>query len=179
MGFVGCTQIRRRIQRYQLERQQRQPDAGWTEWRLNVPLLLVYDDAVCLLLFACEAFLWRGVWNLNATFLLSDLLVGGWVNHAAGTVIMMTLQLFSYVGICGCALDDDPPADEGTYANDRIRRCASLVRWLTSRQPCSRCKCLAFSRRWRIRLQRAGKRTAPRVAATVNQSINQNLFSEQ
>ena len=76
-------------------------------------LLLVYDDAVCLLLFVCEAFLWRGVWNLNATFMLSDLLLGGWFNHAAGTAVMMTLQLFSYVGICGCACDRDVPSDEG------------------------------------------------------------------
>ena len=65
------------------------------------------------MLFACEAFLWRGVWNLNATFMFSDLFLGGWINHAVGTVVMMPLQLFSYVGVCGCARDDDTPGDEG------------------------------------------------------------------
>jgi len=76
-------------------------------------VLLAFDDVVCLLLFASEAFLWRGVWNLNATFMISDLFLGGWVNHAAGTVILTALQLFSYVGICGCARDHDSPPEEG------------------------------------------------------------------
>lgn len=112
------------IQRYQQQQPQPQhhhhhhhhhhdPDASRSECRLNVPLLLVYDDLVCLMVFVCEAFLWRGVWNLNATFMFSDLFLGGWVNHAAGTVILMSLQLFSYVGICGCGRDDDTPTDEG------------------------------------------------------------------
>ena len=111
------------IQRYQQQQPQPQhhhhhhhhhdSDASRSECRLNVPLLLVYDDLVCLMVFVCEAFLWRGVWNLNATFMFSDLFLGGWVNHAAGTVILMSLQLFSYVGICGCGRDDDTPTDEG------------------------------------------------------------------
>jgi len=88
-------------------------DTSWSECRPNPPVLRVYDNAVCLLLFASEAFLWRGVWNLNSTFMISDLFLGGWINHAAGTVVLMMLQLFSYVGICGCARDDDTPSDEG------------------------------------------------------------------
>ena len=110
------SQVRARIQHYQQQQQQQQqhhPDISGTNNRLTPPLLLVYDDSVCLLLFACEAFLWRGVWNLNATFMIADLFLGGWVNQAAGAVIMMILQLFSYVGVCGCALDDDTPSDEG------------------------------------------------------------------
>jgi len=99
---------------YQQYQQQHEPSPGTSSCRpSNRLLLLIYDDAVCFLLFFCEAFLWRGVWNLNATFMFSDLFLGGWVNHAAGTVIMMALQLFSYVGICGCARDDDVPTDEG------------------------------------------------------------------
>ena len=106
-----------KIQRYQQQQQQQQhhhSDTSWSECPVSCPsLLFIYDDAICLLLFVCEAFLWRGVWNLNATFMLSDLFVGGWVNHAVGTVLMMTLQVFSYVGVCGCARDDDVPSDEG------------------------------------------------------------------
>ena len=115
------SQVRARIQHYQ-QQQQQHPGTGWTEYRPKPPLLLVYDDSVCLLLFACEAFLWRGVWNLNATFMIADLFLGGWINHAAGTVIMMTLQLFSYVGVCGCAVDDDTNSEEGQRRNSHNYR---------------------------------------------------------
>jgi hypothetical protein len=52
-----------------------------------------------------EIFLWRGGWNLNTIFIVEDPLVGGWVNHCIGTFLLMSLQLFSYAGACGCALD--------------------------------------------------------------------------
>ena len=105
------SQVRMTIQHYQ-QQQQHHHHPG-TSCRFDPPLLLVYDDIVCFLLFVCEAFLWRGVWNLNARFMIADLFLGGWVNHAAGTFIMMILQLFSYVGVCGCARDEDTPSDEG------------------------------------------------------------------
>jgi len=115
-----CLQVRRKIQEYESEQQQHQQgEPSWSESCFNPSLLLVFDDTVCLTLFVCEAFLWRGVWNLNATFMLSDLFLGGWVNHAAGTVVLMVLQLFSYVGICGCARDDDVPSDEGKKSDGR------------------------------------------------------------
>ena len=117
--YATVWQVRTMIQqRYQQQQQQllhrHHRDTSRSECRPNPPLLLLFDDAVCLLLFASEAFLWRGVWNLNATFLIADPCLGGWVNHAAGTAVLMLLQLFSYVGVCGCARDDDVPSDEGT-----------------------------------------------------------------
>lgn len=66
---------------------------------------LAVDDLVTFVQFASEAFLWRGAWNLNARFLIPDPCVGGWVNLALGTALLMSLQLFSYVGGCGTAVD--------------------------------------------------------------------------
>jgi len=120
-------QVRMRIQQYHQQQQQRDElSRSWTG--CAVPLVLVYDDAVCLLLFACEAFLWRGVWNLNATFMIADPRLGGWLNHAVGSLILFALQLFSYVGICGCARDQDTPTDEGNPAANHSTR--------TQRDPC-------------------------------------------
>jgi hypothetical protein len=69
----------------------------------------VWQDVVGGLQFVCAVFLWRGAWSLNERYLIADKLIGGWVNHVMGTVLLMALQLFSYVGACGCALDDPNP----------------------------------------------------------------------
>jgi len=76
--------------------------ARWHGWHR-----LIFDDVITFLLFASEAFLWRGAWNLNARFLIEDTLVGGWTNHVIGTALLMSFQLFSYVGSCGCSTDGE------------------------------------------------------------------------
>lgn len=68
-------------------------------------LRLIWEDWVFTCVFFMETFLWRGGWNLNAIFIIQDPLIGGWVNHCIGTFLLMSLQLFSYAGACGCALD--------------------------------------------------------------------------
>jgi Fuseless len=74
--------------------------ARWHGWRR-----LVVDDVVTFMQFVSEAFLWRGAWNLNTKFVITDPFLGGWVNHAIGTFLLMSLQIFSYVGTVGCSLD--------------------------------------------------------------------------
>ena len=76
--------------------------ARWRGWHR-----LIVDDVITFLQFASEAFLWLGAWNLNVRFLIQDHLVGGWTNHIIGAVLLMSFQLFSYVGSCGCTTDGE------------------------------------------------------------------------
>ena len=88
-------------------------------------LRLLYEDAIFLTVFAAESLMWRGGWNLNAMFIIADPMVGGWVNHAIGTVLLLSLQLFSFVGSCGCARDGHDIASEtevdSIYATKYLR----------------------------------------------------------
>ena len=76
---------------------------------------LLYEDFIYLITSLCQFFIWRGGWNLNARYLLADPLVGGWVNHVVGTILLMCLQLFSYVSACGCALDGFDPRGKAIF----------------------------------------------------------------
>ena len=72
----------------------------WRGWRR-----LVVDDVITLAQFISESLMWYGTWNLNAQFIIPDPFLGGWVNHAIGTFLMMSLQIFGYVSGVGCSLD--------------------------------------------------------------------------
>lgn len=95
-------------------------DVGGRWWRL------VWEDVAFFVVFVGEGFLWLGAWNINATYLIADPLVGGWVNHAIGTSALFALQLFSYAGACGCSIDWMEPGetvtvDGGFYSTRYLR----------------------------------------------------------
>jgi hypothetical protein len=50
-------------------------------------------------------FLWRGAWHLNTRYLILDQTLGGWVNHAVGSAVLMVTGTFSLVGSAGVDLD--------------------------------------------------------------------------
>lgn len=68
--------------------------------------LRIYENLVFLLIFCCEAFLWLGAWNLNSTYIVPDKKVGGWINHAFGSFLLIILGLMTFGGYCGCGSDD-------------------------------------------------------------------------
>ena len=87
----------------------------------------LYEQTIFILVFIAEGFLWEGAWNLNSTYVISDLKVGGWVNHLLGTFILFHMGLTSDGGACGCVKDEPVLGGSGTkgtphlYPNKFIR----------------------------------------------------------
>lgn len=89
----------------------------------NHPFLrLIWEDCIFTCVFFVETFLWRGGWNLNTLFIIQDPLVGGWVNHCIGTLLLMSLQVFSHAGACGCALDTTSRSEHGVLFGTKYLR---------------------------------------------------------
>ena len=84
-------------------------------------LTLLYEDLVYAVVFVSEWFLWRGGWNLNTSYVIADPLIGGWVNFVIGTVLLFALQLFSFVGGCGCSLDGQKSPNDVMFSTEYIR----------------------------------------------------------
>lgn len=66
----------------------------------------LYEQTIFILIFIAEGFLWEGAWNLNSTYVISDLKVGGWVNHLMGSFVLFMMGLTSDGGTCGCVRDE-------------------------------------------------------------------------
>lgn len=96
-------------------------------------LRLIYEDIVYLVVFGAVSLIWRGTWNLNVIFIFTDPKVGGWVNLGIGTFLLMSLQLMSYAGCCGCAFDgrDSNPRD-AFYPTKYIRAYIQQRQQITS-----------------------------------------------
>lgn len=85
-------------------------------------LKLLWEDLIFTIVFLTETFLWRGGWNLDTTFIIKDPLVGGLVNHCIGTFLLMSFQLFGYVGTCGCILDNATPCERDVIYDTKYLR---------------------------------------------------------
>ena len=86
-----------------------------TRWKSSFYRSLAFDQTITMLQYFSSLLLWRGAWNLNMRFVISDPLVGGWVNHVIGTVLLMSLQQFSIIGSCDCSMDyAQPSSDDAT-----------------------------------------------------------------
>ena len=46
---------------------------------------ILYEDFIYLCAMVVLFLAWHGGWYLNATYMLGDLEIGGWVNHVIGT----------------------------------------------------------------------------------------------
>ena len=92
------------------------------EARLGRRARTAWEDLVYFVTFLSMAFLWRGAWNLDQHYILPDRLIGGWVHHVTGTALLIGLQLISFVGGCGCALDGTETARDGIFPTEYLRR---------------------------------------------------------
>jgi len=66
---------------------------------------ILYENFIHVLVFFVMTPLWFGAWNLNATFLIKDDCVGGWVHHIAGSIGLLMTHTFSYVAAWGVVRD--------------------------------------------------------------------------
>jgi len=48
-------------------------------------------------------------------------MIGGWVNHFFGTVILISIQQLSYASYCGCAYDGREPARAAIFGTKYLR----------------------------------------------------------
>ena len=64
-------------------------------------LKIIYEDFVLVTMLL----LWRGCFNLNATYMNMDPLLGGAVNMAAGLFVLICLHVLSTVSTCDWMLD--------------------------------------------------------------------------
>ena len=64
-------------------------------------LKLVWEDAIYMIVLVFIAIIWRGIWNLDIRYLITDDRIGGWVNHVAGTfalwITQVSMECFSHV----------------------------------------------------------------------------------
>ena len=70
-----------------------------------------WEGSVYIFVFAVLSSLWRGGWNLNLRYLITDPFVGGWVHHVCGVVLFLLLQTYSLVG--GWGVGEDGIESEG------------------------------------------------------------------
>ncbi len=84
--------------------------------------LLVWEDFVYVVSFWGTMFLWRGGWNLNATYLLPDPVVGGWVNNLVATAVFLLLQCMSYASCCGVGTDGGLDGTEDSFFQNKHLR---------------------------------------------------------
>lgn len=82
---------------------------------------LAWENSIFCLTTFTLVFIWRGVWHLNVYYTISDPFVGGWMCLAIGTVLLMALQLFSFVGFTGCAVDGTATGRDAIYPTQYLR----------------------------------------------------------
>lgn len=84
-------------------------------------LKVVWEDSVYFLVFIFLSMQWRGIWNLNAEYLIKELPLGGWVNHLMGTAGLMAMQTFSEVSAFGMIRDGTDPGGEAFFPVHYLR----------------------------------------------------------
>ena len=87
-------------------------------------LKVLWEDTMYLFIFGVLALLWRGVWNLNAEYLIKELPLGAWVNHVLGTAGLMAMQTFGEVSAFGMLRDGQDPKGEAFFPIDYLRHFA-------------------------------------------------------
>ena len=68
-------------------------------------LKIIYEDTIYIVVLVTMLLLWRGCFNLNATYMIVDPLLGGAVNLAAGLFVLICLRVFNTVAMCDWSLD--------------------------------------------------------------------------
>lgn len=82
---------------------------------------IAWEDFVIFITLLSNVFIWRGAWELDNVYVIQDTFLGGWVNLCAGTFLLSSLQLLSFVGACGVALDGDCRGREAIYPTHYLR----------------------------------------------------------
>ena len=65
----------------------------------------IYEDLMYIVAFSFLVLLWRGIWNLHATYVFPDIPTGSWICHICGTILLLMSQTLSYFGSVGCIPD--------------------------------------------------------------------------
>ena len=66
---------------------------------------LLFENLAYLVAIIFLCLLWRGVWNLNIRYMITDQKEGGAVNHVVGMLGLLLFNIYSIVGGCGCNRD--------------------------------------------------------------------------
>ena len=97
---------------------------------------LIWEDFIYTVIFFCTAILWRGGWNLTATYIIPDYKVGGWFCFSIGSVLLISMQLFSYVCCHGVAIDGNDPGRDAVFPTKYLRvyitSCLSKKVWMST-----------------------------------------------
>ena len=78
-------------------------------------LKIIYEDCVYVIVLATMLLLWRGCYNLNATYMIVDPLLGGVVNMLGGLFVLISLRVLSTVSACEWALDGEGSDGEAFF----------------------------------------------------------------
>ena len=82
---------------------------------------LIWEDIVYTVVFFCNTILWRGGWNLIATYIFSDYEFGGWFCLSVGSVSLISMQLFSFVFSHAITIDGSDPGRDAVFPTKYLR----------------------------------------------------------
>ena len=82
---------------------------------------LLYEDIVYFCIFFLHGILWRGAWNCTVHYMITDPEKGGWLCFCIGSVGLLLLQNFSYVGGMGVTVDGLDVGREAFYPTRFVR----------------------------------------------------------
>ena len=82
---------------------------------------LLYEDVCYFVIFFLHGILWRGAWNCTVHYLITDPEKGGWLCFCIGSVGLLVLQNFSYVGGMGVTVDGMDPGRDAFYPTRFVR----------------------------------------------------------
>ena len=68
---------------------------------------IIYEDIMYIFVYLTLLLLWRGCWNMNTRYVITDPALGGPVNYVLGLVALLSLRTFSVVSGCGCVRDGE------------------------------------------------------------------------
>lgn len=82
---------------------------------------LLWEDVVYVFVFAINVILWRGAWNTVSTYVFPDFEVGGWICLSIGSILMLSLQVFSYACAHGVAVDGSETGRDAIFPTRYLR----------------------------------------------------------
>ena len=82
---------------------------------------IIFEDVIFLIAEWANLLLWRGGWDLCVHYIIPDPLMGSWISHLIGSVGLISLQVFSNVGLNGIERDGIYSNGEGIYPVKYLR----------------------------------------------------------
>lgn len=89
---------------------------------------LIYHNSLFLAIFLCQGSFWGGAWRLDKMYIIPDPLIGGWIHHGVGTVLLTGLQIFSSsIAGVGCAVDGNESSAVVIFPSKYLSSVKSLI----------------------------------------------------